>query len=119
VSADPRACPTCGLWQRTAKAASVCLDPVHDPQRPDGGHGPEAGHTFEITWRLRGSSAVVGEPHFDSEDWSEPITQQVRAWSLREALARAQTIPLHVWMGDSYDDEPEGDTVRAIVGGVE
>ncbi len=80
------------------------MDPVHDPQRPDGGQGPEAGHTFEITWRLRGSPAVVGGPHHDSEDWSEPSSQRVRAWSLREAFARASAIPLNVWLPDEDDE---------------
>ena len=95
-----------GLWQRAASAAAVCMDPAHDPQRPDGGQGPEAGHTFEITWRSRGSSAVVGGPHSDSDYWGEPVTQQVRAWSLREAFARVSTIPLNVWFPDEDDDVP-------------
>lgn len=103
---DPRACPTCGLWQRTAGAAANCMDPAHDPQRPDGGQGPEAGHTFEITYRCRGSHALVGGPHSDSDWWSEPVTQQVRAWSLSEAFARAQALPLASWLEDEDDNEP-------------
>jgi hypothetical protein len=94
---DPRACPTCGLWQRTASAAAVCLDSAHDGQRAP--EGPEDGHTWLIAVRSRSSSKVVGDPtHHDAEEFdAEPMTLQVRGWSLAEALAKAAHRGLAAW----------------------
>jgi hypothetical protein len=60
--------------------------------------GPDDGHTFEFSFRLRGSYGVTGEPgHHDCPDWHEPVGLRVRAWSLREALLKAAETPLHAW----------------------
>lgn len=61
----------------------------------------DEGHTFEITWRLRGSSKVTGDAHHnDSDYWSDPIQTIVRAWDLRSALHQAAELPFSVLMGE-------------------
>lgn len=64
---------------------------------------PEAGHTFRIEAHSRGSYAVLGAdgkpgPHTDAEWMPEhPFVIEVRAWSLRDALAKAAQLPLAAW----------------------
>lgn len=49
------------------------------------------GHHFTITVRLRG----------DEANWSEKlVTQEVRAWNLRDALTAAAELPLAKWFED-------------------
>ena len=66
--------------------------------------GPNDGHTFEISVRLRGSYGVVGEPDStDAEDFSPLKTVEVRAWNLREAFRKAADLPL----ADFFPPEPD------------
>lgn len=63
---------------------------------------PEAGHTFRLTAASRGSYGVVGvEGHTDAEwmpeDVAAPFVIEVRAWSLRAAMAKAAQLPLSSW----------------------
>jgi hypothetical protein len=47
------------------------------------------GHHFEISVRMRG----------EGTDWTtELVTQEVRAYSLNEALRRAGELPLSAWL---------------------
>lgn len=61
--------------------------------------GPDDGHLFRLSMDLRGSSMVVGdEHHTDDPNWSpDPWTIEVRAWSLREAIAKIHALPLCAW----------------------
>lgn len=66
---------------------------------------PDDGHLFRITVTSVMSSRVVGEPHNRDADWeSEPMTAQVRAFSLPDALRVAAALPMGVWW-DSLEDE--------------
>lgn len=58
------------------------------------GGGP---HHFKITVNLRGEGC----------DWSSDlVTQEVRAYSLTEALTLAAALPLRVWFPTEPDDPP-------------
>lgn len=72
------------------------------------GEGPEDGHTFEVAVRLRGSYSVVGrEGHRDEPEWGQSmVSQQVRAWSLAEALEKAQRLPLDSWFAFPDEEDP-------------
>lgn len=59
--------------------------------------GPEAGHTFEVSVRSRGSGGVLDGPKSDANWWGDPSVVRVRAWNLPDAVARAATIPYHKW----------------------
>lgn len=59
--------------------------------------GPEAGHTFEVSVRSRGSAGVLGGPKSDANWWGDPSVVRVRAWNLPDAVAMASTIPYHKW----------------------
>jgi hypothetical protein len=71
------------------------------------GQQPEAdrGHTFRITFSSRGSYTVTGdEHHTDAPHFDEPSrTVEVRAWNLREALAKAACLPLSDWFDEDQD----------------
>lgn len=72
-------------------------------------HPPDDGHTFRITFDVRGSSKVVGDPHFtDAPEYSGlPHTIEVRAWSLRAAFAKLlNDVPFAVLMGEETAGEP-------------
>jgi hypothetical protein len=70
---------------------------AHTPV-PD--EGTEAGHTFEITSRSRGSYGVVGEEgHSDARVFGPPLTVRVRAWNLPDALCKASELPMSAWDG--------------------
>ena len=62
----------------------------------------DRGHTFRITVELRGSTIVTGDEHHRDEPGFEPLPHavEVRAWSLRDALAQATVLPLTAW----YDE---------------
>lgn len=90
-----------GLSPRAALAATCAdlgIDPGEDVVHVPAKGGPDAGHTFEITWRSRGSFAVTGQPHHDADYWSAPIVARFRAWSLAEALDKARALPFERWM---------------------
>lgn len=70
---------------------------------------PEAGHTFRLQARSRGSYAHLTEdgttsPHTDA-DWMPTDVEEaedgfrieVRAWNLRDALTKAASLPLSAW----------------------
>jgi hypothetical protein len=67
--------------------------------------GPEDGHTFEISYRSRGSYRVVGdEQHHDAPGYSGPTHRvEVRAWNLRDALRRAAELPFDELMGEQAE----------------
>lgn len=68
--------------------------------------GPDDGHTFEIETRSRGSYITLGDTgHSDADDWGSNGAVEVRAWSLREALVKAASLPLDAWPG-LVNDEP-------------
>lgn len=69
--------------------------------------GPDQGHTFRITVQSRGSYRIQGdEQYHDEPDFSgPPWVQEVRAWSLMEALRRAQDIPFATWAESAYDPD--------------
>jgi hypothetical protein len=73
--------------------------------------GHECGHLFEISVHSRGHYGIVGkgpESHKDA-DWmaaDEPMTVQVRAHSLKQALLIAATLPLNDWWPEE-DEEPD------------
>lgn len=69
--------------------------------------GPDDGHTFEVCVRMRGSHAVVGEPHTDSEYWDDLGAVVIRAWSLPEAMRKAGALPLTAWPGLSEDTDSD------------
>lgn len=99
-----------GLSPRAALAATCAdlgLDPgegvVHVPTES----GPDDGHTFEITWRCRGSHSVADGPHRDADCWSEPITGHFRAWNLADAIDQTRAVPLARWFAQ-HDDEAHG-----------
>jgi hypothetical protein len=69
---------------------------------------PDDGHTFEISVAARGSYAVRGEPHVDCEHFGDPVTVQVRAWNLRDALLAAAATPLHAWAWPLTEMPDEG-----------
>lgn len=71
--------------------------------------GPESGHTFRISVDSRGSYAVVGvEGHTDSEDFmGPPMTVEVRAWNLPDAVRRAANLPVSVWFESIEDAESD------------
>jgi len=74
--------------------------------------GPDRGHTFRIAVTSRGSSKVVGEEHYsDSNWWSEPYVQDVRAHNLPEAMRRAAERPLGSW----ETAERPGEAYRAVL----
>lgn len=61
---------------------------------------PFEGHTFRFEWSVRGSSRVVGESEYkDSNYFSEPSVFEVRAWSVREALAKAAELSFSALQG--------------------
>lgn len=68
---------------------------------------PEAdhGHTWRITFSSRGSYTVTGdEHHTDAPHFDEPSrTVEVRAWNLRDALAKASVLPLEAWFPEEED----------------
>jgi hypothetical protein len=71
-----------------------------------GGTGsPEDGHTFEISYRSRGSYTVTGDPeHRDAPDFDGFVHRvEVRAWNLRDALRRAAELPFDVLMGEQSE----------------
>jgi hypothetical protein len=70
--------------------------------------GPEDGHTFRFTMASRTSANVEGEPKSDSGWWGDPSRVEVRAWNLRDALAKAQALPLSAWVpADDVVTPPE------------
>lgn len=80
----------------------------HRPGGPITDHAPDDGHTFRITFDVRGSSKVVGDPHFtDAPAYSGlPHTIEVRAWSLLAALRKALDTPFAELMGEETAGEP-------------
>jgi len=75
---------------------------THDPG------GPEHGHLFRIIVTGRMTSRVVGDPTYYESDWeAEPWTLEVRAWSLKEAMAKAALHELADWT-PPYEIEGEG-----------
>lgn len=61
------------------------------------GAGPEAGHTFEVSVRSRGSSGVLDGPKSDDDWWGEPSVLRVRAWNHNDAVAMAAQVPYPDW----------------------
>lgn len=57
-------------------------------------------HTFTINVYLRGSNSNWGD---------NMVPQEIRAYSLREALQKAQELPLSAWFPD---EEPGDDPVE-------
>lgn len=57
--------------------------------------GPDDGHTFRISYQIRGSSMVVGdEHHTDAPAFSGIVTTvEVRAWDLKAALRKVLDMP--------------------------
>lgn len=61
-------------------------------------HPADLGHTFRVSVRMRGSSKVVGDLHFDDADFFDDLSPvEVRAWDLPSALIQAATLPFSVW----------------------
>jgi hypothetical protein len=70
--------------------------------------GHACGHVWRFTVDHKGHSSIVGggpESHRDADEWSDPVVVEVRANSLREALAVATTVPLSVWFKDLDEEE--------------
>lgn len=66
--------------------------------------GPADGHRFRITVASAGSYSVEGVPgHTDSHRFDGHRTVEVRAWSLRAALAKAWDLPITVWFRSELD----------------
>lgn len=102
-----------GLSPRAAldtACARLGIDPGEPTVHVPAEGGPDAGHTFEVAWRVRGSSSVVGVPgHRDADWWSEPTVGRFRAWSLADALAQACAVPLRRWLAHHDDEEDKTD----------
>lgn len=102
-----------GLSPRAALAATCAelgVEPGEGTVHVPAEGGPDDGHTFEVAWRVRGSSSVVGDPHHtDAPCWSEPTVGHFRAWNLADALAQACAVPLHRWLAHQDDEEEETD----------
>lgn len=63
------------------------------------------GHLFEFTWQSWGVSRVVGDPTYTQADWTlPPHPVRVRAWSLRDALAKVADLPLSAWFPEEDSD---------------
>lgn len=67
--------------------------------------GPGDGHTFRIEVTSRGSYAVKGvEGHTDSDHFDPPMSVEVRAWNLPDALRQAAALFPTAWnLGDDDD----------------
>jgi hypothetical protein len=92
-SSRAQTCLTCGGSGRT-EADAVTADQ----------EGPELGHTFRLEAHSRGSYGLLEEgdpaPHdYEDADWfgEPPLTLEVRAWNLRDALLKAARIGLPEW----------------------
>ena len=94
---------TAGLARLTAALEAVAGLPKPDIRRES--DGPEAGHTFEVSVKVRGSGSVEGEPKTDANWWGSPDTLRVRAWNRRDALLIASQVS----MGDWRDEDDEAD----------
>lgn len=86
------------LWCSTGpQPHTICERSPDHHHHPD--EGPESGHTFRVSVTCRGSYGVVGvEGHTDEPEFTgPPMTVEVRAWNLSDALRRAQAVPFAVW----------------------
>lgn len=66
------------------------------------------GHTFRLTGEIRGSYAVLGEPHHADHDeyGAVAFVTEVRAWDLPQALSFAALLPLASWDHQDRDRPP-------------
>lgn len=92
------------VWTRTGPTGPMVIcehSPTHwhDPYRDD----PEHGHTFRIEITSRGSYGVVGEEgHTDAEEFmGGPMTIDMRAWNLPDALRQAAAVFPAIWHLDA------------------
>lgn len=94
------------VWTRTGPTGPMVIcegspnDYWHSPYRPD---DPEQGHTFRIEVTSRGSYGVVGEEgHTDAEEFmGGPMTIDIRAWNLPDALRQAAAVFPAIWHLDA------------------
>jgi hypothetical protein len=96
TAARRRYCPRCRTWHAAdAFDAHLCQT-------------PEDGHTFRLEVHVRGSYGLVGLTGRTDSDWmgEPPLTLEVRAWNLHDALRLAATRPLADW---SVEDHRLGD----------
>jgi hypothetical protein len=80
------------------------IQKLERPSVPAVEETPDDGHTWRFTAECRGSYAVVGEPHHDVEEFDQPVTFEVRAWSLSVALEKASRLPFQVLVADLEDE---------------
>jgi hypothetical protein len=74
--------------------------------------GPDDGHTFRLEAHSRGSYGVVGQEGHTDADWlgEPPLTVEVRAWNLKDALRKALGLSLADWSREGHrlgDPPPE------------
>lgn len=78
---------------------------VGGPRRVETTEPISQGHLFEFTWRSKGVSSYRPDPgrapeeYREADWWDDPVTVQVRAWSLSGALAKFMRIPFATQMG--------------------
>lgn len=113
---DPWNPEQCWFCQRyTSAGIYIMLDPevsAMDGAKLAEDEPPWKGHTFRFTMVSRGVTRVHGEPAETTKDadwWGSPITFEVRAWSLVDALKKAALVPFPDLMRDmvALEEDPQ------------
>jgi hypothetical protein len=85
--------------------------------RPASEEGPEVGHTFRFTTVIRSSGRISGEKEYrDSLEFDGvPVSFEVRAWNLHDALTKAADLPFDVLMADLETHEYALDHAKDLI----